>query len=556
MLRKKLQEIITDILPTLAKKYGKEIPADLSFQIEKPKDAQHGDFATDVAFKLSKVFKRSPWDIVQDMCGEVKSALAEDTKHTQCISDVSVARPGFLNITMYNNTWGNVLCHIKEHEETFGASSIGAGERVILEYVSANPTGPLTIAHGRQACVGDALANILKKAGYEVYREYYLNDGGRQIKLLGESTQARYQEALNNTCVFPEEGYQGEYIRDIARMIIDEKGETLKDTDSGEALSFFSHYAMDYLMKGIKKDLHDIGVHFDLFFSEQSLQGDKIDHILKLLKKKKCLQEKDGALWFLSTQFGDDKDRVLRKSDGTFTYVVPDIAYHRDKFERGFTRVIDLLGPDHHGYIKRLKAGAAALGYDPEALTILIVQLTTLYKNGEPLRMSTRAGEFISLRQLIDEVGADATRFFFLMRKIQSHLDFDLELAKEKSQDNPVFYLQYAHARIANIITYSEKKVTKSVDLSLLKESDEFELIKLLHEFPYQIAQTARALEPYRLADYLKDVAVLFHRFYAHHRVVTDDEELTNARLLLCDAVRIVLRNGLEILGVSHPDEM
>jgi len=556
MLRSRIQKVVELLLPRLAEKFGLEIPSTFTYQIEKPKIAEHGDFSIDCAFQLSKIFKRSPWDIAKVIFQLLKDELERNKDDIKFIQDVSVARPGFVNFIIHKSEWQNILIYVKKHEGIYGASSSGNGQKVILEYVSANPTGPLTIAHGRQACLGDTLANIFEKSGYAVCREYYLNDTGRQISLLGQSTRARYFELLGEEAILPDDGYHGEYIRDIARAIVVEHGEKLKQMDMDESIAFFSKFAMDYLMRQIKEDLSSIRVNFDEYYSELSLKGKKIDYALNCLQEKGFLYEQDGAMWFASKKLGDDKDRVLRKSDNTYTYLVSDIAYHREKFERGFTRFVNLLGPDHHGYVKRLKAAVDALGYEPKALDILIVQLTTLYKNGKPFRMSTRKGEFITLRQLIDEVGADATRFFFLMRKINSHLDFDLELAKEKSQDNPVFYLQYAHARIASLLKYAGQKVGVDVDLSCLIEEDELELIKLLHEFPWTIVQTARVLEPYRLLDYLKDVATSFHKFYSHHRVVTKDESLTKSRLLLCDCVRIVIRNGLQLLGVSHPDQM
>ena len=556
MLRTQLHEIVESVLPHLAQKFGYTIPTTCSFQIEKPKMSAHGDFSIDLAFHLSKVFKRSPWDIAQEIVKLLHEKITQYKEDELFIQEVTVARPGFVNFSISKHAWQLIVHFIKGNEKTYGASFVGKGQRVILEYVSANPTGPLTIAHGRQACLGDTLANVFEKAGYTVCREYYLNDAGRQINLLGESTRARYMELLGEKCPLPEDGYRGEYVRALAAAIIKDYGDKFRGVSISESLSIFSEYATNYLMKGIKKDLADIGVHFDEYYSEQSLQGKKIEYALNCLHEKGFVYEQDGALWFASTQFGDDKDRVLRKSDGSYTYLVPDIAYHREKFERGFHRFINLLGPDHHGYIKRLKAAVAALGFDMQTLDVLIVQLTALYKQGKPFRMSTRAGDFVTLKQLVDEVGADATRFFFLMRKMNSHLNFDLELAQEKSQENPVFYLQYAHARIASLLQYSGQAVESDVDLSCLKEDDEFELIKLLHEFPTTIVQTARVLEPYRLVDYLKDVATLFHKFYSHHRVVTQDASLTKARLLLCDCVRIVIRNGLALLGVSHPDQM
>jgi len=556
MLRNEVHEAVELVLPHIAHKYGKDMPFPFKYNIEKPRKAEYGDFSVDCAFQLSRIFHRSPWDLAQDISHFLNLEIENNADKKAIIDHVEPARPGFINFTMKQIAWLRVVRFIKLQDYKFGKSNTGHGEKVIIEYVSANPTGPLTIAHGRQACLGDTLANIMQTAGYKVFREYYLNDGGRQIQLLGRSVRARYYELINKPEAFPEDGYKGEYIREVAKKIFDVKGDDLKDFDEKSSLKYFSQYTTRYLMDIIKKDLANIRVYFDEYYSEQTLRGSKINNALRTLDEKGYLKEEDGAVWFVSTQFGDDKDRVLKKSDGTYTYLVPDIAYHRDKYERGFTQFINLLGPDHHGYVKRLKAAIQALGYESERLKVLIVQLTTLFKNGQPLKMSTRSGEFITLKQLVDEVGADAARFFFLMRKINSPLDFDTELAKERSQDNPVFYLQYAHARIASLLKYADRKVETSVDLNCFHEDDEFELIKLLHEFPHVVSQAAYIHEPHRLVDYLKDLAALFHKFYAHHRVVTKNARLTRARLVLCDCTRIVMRNGLRILGISHPDKM
>ncbi|MBI3999571.1 MAG: arginine--tRNA ligase [Candidatus Omnitrophica bacterium] len=434
---------------------------------------------------------------------------------------------------------------------------MGAGTKVLIEFVSANPTGPLTIAHGRQAAIGDALARILKAVGYSVHKEFYLNDSGRQIRLLGQSLLVRYQELFGRKATLPEEGYQGEYVIGIAKLLKAEKGDQLLGLEEAKALEITTAYAVDSILSGIKKDLEAARVIFDEYFSESVLyQQKRIDQILEVLKKKGFSYEAEGALWFRSTQFGDDKDRVLKKKTGEYTYLAPDIAYHRFKFERGFQKLINLWGPDHHGYIPRLKAACEALGYSAKQVNILIVQLATLYRGGVPIRMSTRAGEFITLRELMDEVGVDATRFFFLMRKVESHLDFDLELAKQKSDENPVYYLQYAHARISSILAYAQSSVDQNVDLSLIREDESLDLVKKMSEYPDELKQAAEHLEPYRIVDYLRELAALFHKFYAHHRVVSENEPLTKARLLLTDCVRIVLRNGLEILGVSAPKKM
>jgi arginyl-tRNA synthetase len=451
----------------------------------------------------------------------------------------------------------SIVLEIKKQDTNFGKTNFGKKEKVLVEFVSANPTGPLTIAHGRQACVGDALVRMLNTAGFEAQSEYYLNDRGRQMNLLGESVKVRYFELLGKSLPFPEDGYQGDYIRDIAKQVMDENKEALDRQKESELQLFFMQQAMEQMMASIREDLQSIGVTFHTYTSERGLfENKKVDQALEAMKKKGVLFEEDGALWFRSTQFGDDKDRVLKKSSGDWTYLTPDIAYHKNKFDRGFSMLVNLWGPDHHGYIARMKAAVQALGYNAEKLNVILVQLTTLYRNGEPFRMSTRKGDFITLKQLVDEVGADATRLFFLMRKTDSHLDFDLELAKQKSQDNPVYYLQYAHARICSMLRFAGREVPKSWDGGLLKADEEAKLFQLLAHYPQMIQQACVHLEPYSVVDYLRELAAAFHRFYALHRVINPDEALTDARLALVDSIRIVLRNGLEMLGISHPESM
>ena len=377
------------------------------------------------------------------------------------------------------------------------------------------------------------------------------------MNLLGASLYARYAQALNREIPLPEEGYQGAYLIQLAQKLIDEKGESLISMERPKATDFCRQYAGAEIMKSIREDLKAVDVHFDHYFNESSLyEKGAVDQALNELTDRGFLYEQEGALWFRSTPFGDDKDRVVKKTNGEYTYLAPDIAYHKQKFERGFNWLINLWGPDHHGYIARLKAACQAFGYDSNQINVLIVQLSTLYRQGQPVRMSTRAGEFVTLRELVEETGPDAARFFFLMRKIESHLDFDLDLAKQKSQENPVYYLQYAHARISSLIRFGGKAVSPKADLNFLVSPEENDLVKLILEFPKALVQASEALEPYRVADYLRDLAAGFHKFYSVHRVVSEDENLTAARLLLADAVRIVLRNGLHLLGISQPESM
>lgn len=553
-MKPKIESIINEVVRGYCRECGVAFPDSFGYDLHPPKENQHGDLACNVAFKLAKVTRQKPAEIASALVAIITPKTGEDSP----VQKVEVAGGGFLNFYLTKSGLGSVILEIHKQNEDYGRSVFGKGKKVILEYVSANPTGPLTIAHGRQAAIGDCLRRILQFTGHAVHAEYYLNDAGRQMNLLSQSVWARYNELLGMNVAFPEDGYQGEYIREIAREIIEkEKKDVLLREPEAKAIEFCGLYAVKRIMGWIEEDLKKMGVHFDHYFSEKTLYIKKsVEHALDVLKKKGYLFESEGALWFRSTDFGDDKDRVVRKSTGEYTYLAPDIAYHLWKYERGYNMLVNLWGPDHHGYIPRLKAACQALGYPPEAIHIGIVQLTTLFRKGQPVRMSTRAGEFVTLRELYDEVGVDATRFFFVMRRQESHLDFDLDLAKAQSQENPVYYLQYAHARIAGLLKFSGQNVTAHVDLSLLASAEEAELIGCLAQFSDFLIQASRSIEPYRLADYLRQVAACFHKFYSAHRIVTENQELTKARLLLADATRIVLRNGLQLLGISQPESM
>lgn len=534
---------------------GIALPENFDYEIVLTKDRAHGDFAANVAFKLARFAGERPALVADELVllmekekGAIKSGV---------VNKIEVAGAGFINFYLLQSSLAEVLLEVHRKDRHYGESDFGQAKKVLIEFVSANPTGPLTIAHGRQAAVGDCLARILKASGHAVKAEYYLNDAGRQMNLLGASLFARYAQALKQDVPLPEDGYQGEYLIGLANELISQKGESLLSEERPKALDFCRKFAGDQIMNGIRKDLAAIDVQFDRYFNESSLyENGAVDQALNALTDRGFLYEQEGALWFRSTAFGDDKDRVVKKSNGEYTYLAPDIAYHKQKFERGFAQLINLWGPDHHGYIARLKAACQAFGYDSSQIDVLIVQLTTLFRQGQPVRMSTRAGEFVTLRELVDETGPDPARFFFLMRKIESHLDFDLDLAKEKSQENPVYYLQYAHARIASLIRFAERAVSAKADLSLLVSPEENDVVKRILDFPKAIVQASEALEPYRLADYLRELAVGFHKFYSVHRVVSDNEPLTAARLLLVDSVRIVLRNGLHLLGISQPESM
>lgn len=533
------------------------MPVDFQVELGPSRDPAHGDFSTPVAFRLARLLKDKPARIADDLLLIFGKELEAKKEIKKLVTRCEAAGGGFINFFLPAVSLAGILVEIHKQDEKYGCTDFGRGKKVLVEFVSANPTGPLTIAHGRQAAVGDSLVRILRTTGHSVTAEYYLNDAGRQMNLLGRSLWVRYSLELGRPAALPEEGYRGEYLVEVAKKLVKTKKEALLHEPEAKAIDFCRRFAGEDILDGIKEDLREMRVTFDHYFNESSLYDQKaVDQVLSFLTDRGHLYEKDGALWFRSSALGDDKDRVVRKSTGEYTYLAPDIAYHRQKFERGFNELVNLWGPDHHGYIPRLKAACAALGHSAEQVKILIVQLVTLYRKGEPVRMSTRAGEFVTLRELFKEVGVDAARFFFLLRRTESHLDFDLELAKQQSDDNPVYYLQYAHARISSILEFAKRKVDAHAKLERLAEPEELELVKKLAEYPQVLIQASQSLEPYRVVEYLRELAAAFHKFYAAHRAVTEDSELTAARLLLADGVRIVLRNGLAVLGISQPEKM
>jgi arginyl-tRNA synthetase len=545
----KIERNLIDTIKKALKKTFPEGPDKVSGEVslEIPKEKKFGDFSANIAMKLSKDLKKSPMDIA--------AAIIKNIEESDIICDTKVEKPGFINFYISNKAVSDVLCDIIKEKDGFGSSCIGSGKKAQIEFVSANPTGPLTVAHGRQAAIGDSLARILKFCGYSVVKEYYINDEGVQIQALGKSVKARLMETLGEKSEFPENGYKGQYIYDIAKKIKD--GKVAEQSSAPLSDDFFMEYAAKEIMGMITNDLEDFGVHFDVWFSQKALaKSGNIEKALSILKAKGFLYENEGATWFRSTQFKDDKDRVLIKSDGSYTYVTPDIAYHREKFEKGYDAIIDILGPDHHGYINRIKAGCEALGYDSGKLHIMIAQLVTLYRDGKLVRMSTREGEFITLREVIDEIGKDAARFFFIMRRTESHLDFDMALAKAQTMDNPVYYIQYAHARISSIIGFSKDIQPNLDNLALLDKEQETDLIKALMRYPKIIEAAALNLEPSILLSYLQDLAGFFHTYYNAHRIVTDDKLLTEARITLIHTVKNVLASGLSLLGVTALEKM
>lgn len=564
MYGKDITEKISEVLLESCKKYFQENLPDTPFPegvdvcLQPARDAKHGDLTSNIAMRLARSAKRPPKDLAEGFAAAFLSAIENNELSSHI--EFAGSAGGFINFKFSSGYFHTMLRDLYAAKGDFGRSESGDAKKINLEYVSANPTGPLTIAHGRQAAIGDTLARILRFAGYDVTSEYYLNDCGRQIRMLARSVEVRYRNLFGEDEEMPDDGYMGDYIIDIARQIKKEKGDSLLE-ESVETEIYFKDHAVKYMMGLIEKDLEDFGVDFDVWTSQEKLEGeDEVPKTLELLKDAGYIFEEEGATWFSSTKLGDDKDRVVIKSDGSYTYLAPDIAYHLDKYRRGYDVLIDLLGPDHHGYIKRMKAAVQALGKDKGSLNILIVQLVTLLRGGEALSMSTRKGEFLSLREILDELGKDVTRFFFLSRRLDSHLDFDIELAKKESADNPVFYIQYAHARICSIHKFSEEKWPdisfRDAALDRLSTGQEDLLIRKMSEFPKAVISSAESLEPNRLIVYLNELARSFHSFYTECRVVSDDAELSKARLFLVECVRIVLANGLGLLNITLPEKM
>ncbi len=552
-IRNGLSTIITSVLQ-------QHVPqaAGIAVLIDTPADKANGDFSCNIALQLSRILKKNPQAIAQELTPVVDQAL-QSSPIKAYIEKIEV-KGGFINFYLSLSGYYAFLDDVFKRREGYGRSDFGQNLPFCLEFVSANPTGPLTVAHGRQAAVGDTLVNILNAVGFAAKKEYYVNDEGNQINILGRSIAARAKEHFGSTESFPEDGYQGEYIKEMARLFISVQSlKTVADVEKTDPAAFRA-FGVKYLMNVIQKDLIDFDVNFDVWsYQSKIATNDAIEALLKDLKAKDFIYEHEGALWFKSTLWGDDKDRVVKKSNGDYTYLTPDIVYHKNKFERGFKRIVNILGPDHHGYIPRIKAAAGALGHSPDDLDVIIVQLATIFRDGKEVSMSTRRGEFITLREVMDEVGRDAGRFFFLMRQSSAHLEFDLELAKKQSADNPVYYIQYAHARIYSIIrkAQGEAGLTPSTQgFKLMKASAEIDLMRKIGFYPQALIACAKTLEPYALVRYLQELAACFHKFYDACRVIDDDKELSCERLALIEATRIVLGNGLKLLGVTAPEKM
>ncbi|KMY69152.1 arginine--tRNA ligase [Desulfocarbo indianensis] len=529
----------------------------LEFAIETPRSAEHGDLAANLALQLARPCRRKPRDIAEILVRHLAEAGG-------ILAKAEIAGPGFINFFLNPTAWLAALPHIMGEGPNFGRSAWGAGRRVMVEFVSANPTGPLHVGHGRGAALGDALARLLEYVGCSVATEYYINDAGNQMATLGRSLLHRAQELAGSDQAFPDNHYKGEYIRELAEEYLKTLTGPAAPPSPGDqaAVKAAADWAGAKILDGIKDDLRVFGVEIDNYYSEQSLvDRGAVRASFDDLKARGLMYDNEGALWFAASRYGDEKDRVVKRSNGETTYFASDIAYHREKFERGFDQLIDVWGADHHGYVPRLKAAIQALGREPEALQVVLVQMVSLLRGGEPVAMSTRAGEFVTLREVVDEVGRDAARFIFLTRRSDSPLDFDLEVAKQKSLDNPVYYVQYAHTRVMSILRKAAEAGVNlpdpgQVDLSRLGLDEEVALARRLGEYPEAALGAAQALEPHRITYYLNEVAGAFHSYYNAQRVLGEDAGLTAARLLLSQAVGQVLRNGLGLLGVSAPEAM
>jgi arginyl-tRNA synthetase len=554
-MKNRITKLIIDAA-SQAQAKGLLFPTDFpAVNVEKPKVEAHGDFSTNIAMVIASLQKMAPRQVARAIVDQLNDS-------SRLLEKIEIAGPGFINFYVTPAAWHPVLLEIQKTDWRFGASELGGGERVQVEFVSSNPTGPLHVGHGRGAAVGDSVANILSFCGYDVQREYYINDSGRQIQTLGRSVFIRYRELFGESAPFPEDCYQGDYIREIAERIKDRHGDGLLYREGDEAVMYCARTAAGDIMEAIREDLALFGVSFDEWFSEQSLyDAGEVDRILAESRQRNIIYEKDGALWFKTSDLGDEKDRVVVRRNGQTTYFASDIAYHNDKYRRGFQRVIDVWGADHHGYIPRMQAAIEACGHKRNQFQVILVQLVNLLRGGQPVAMSTRAGEFVTLRDVIDEVGKDAARFIFLSRHHESPLDFDMEVAKQQTNENPVYYVQYVHARISSIIRKAVQNGMVDVQwdetaVARLLEHEEIQLIKTLAEYPETVASSAEKLEPHRITFFLMNLAAAFHAYYNKHRVLSEDPVLSRGRLVLVESIRKVIRNGLALLGVDAPDTM
>jgi arginyl-tRNA synthetase len=524
-------------------------------EMEMTKEALHGDYASNFAMIMASHAKMNPRKIAEMITGHIR-----DEEHL--LEKVEIAGPGFINFFVKEEVWAEQLELIESLGNRYGSADAGKRKKIQVEFVSANPTGPLHIGHARGAVVGDVIANILEMSGYDIFREYYINDAGNQMNNLGKSVWYRYLELIGKSVEFPDTCYHGDYIREIAEEILKKDGDSHLARDEEQTVRSFTDYAAGIILEDIQKDLKNFGIVFDKYFSERELYvNDGVRRLLADLEDRGFIYRDDETLWFKTTNFGDDKDRVVVRKNGEPTYFAADIAYHKNKYERGFDTVIDIWGADHHGYIPRMHAGIQALGYSKDALRVVLVQLVNLLRDGKPVAMSTRSGEFVTMKEVVEEVGRDAARYNFLMRRSDSHLDFDLELAKRQSNENPVYYVQYAYARICSILRMAKERGYEipafgDVDPQLMRIPEEIALIKSLIRFPEIVEGSARTLEPHRITFYLNDLAALFHSYYNKCKVISDDEAISKVRLFLVKCIQTVLKNALTLLGVSAPEKM
>ena len=583
-MKNHLRTLITDALTALAEDSDWDIPGNLSVPVERARDREHGDFATPVTLGLARIARCSPRDLAEKLVARIPSSAQ--------IARVEIAGPGFINFFLSDTAYQQLAADIVEQGEAFGRVQQENAPRVQVEFVSANPTGPLHVGHGRGAAYGAAVADLLEATGYRVEREYYVNDAGRQMDILATSVWLRYLELCGEEISFPGNGYQGDYIWDIAASVHRQQDEALrvawdelvdacvqvgddperymdalieqaKARMDADAYRGVLQLALDALVGDIRDDLRDFGISFERWYSERSLaEAGAVEGVVERLRAAGHIYEQDGAQWFRSTDFGDEKDRVVIRDNGQATYFASDIAYHLDKVERGFNRIIDIWGADHHGYVARVKAALQALGIESACLDVRLVQFANLYRGGEKLSMSTRSGEFITLRELRKEVGNDAARFFYVLRKSEQHLDFDLDLAVSQSNENPVYYVQYAHARVCSVLRQMQERgfdwdlQQAKLGVGRLQETHELGLLRVLSRYPEVLEVAAEACEPHQLAFYLRELATEFHTYYNAHKFLVDDAELRDARVTLALATRQVIGNGLRLLGVSAPESM
>jgi arginyl-tRNA synthetase len=555
-MKQTLTEILLEALKRAKDKGDLKLDTLPVITLETPKDKNHGDMSSTFALSMSKIEGKPPRKIAEII-------LANIQDEEGIIARSEIAGPGFINFFLKQDRWRKTLFDIDDQAHEYGLKDIGRGEKVQVEFVSANPTGPLHVGHGRGAAVGDALADLLSAVGYDVQREFYINDAGRQVRLLAQSIYTRYQQALGNDVAFPEDGYHGEYIAEVAQEFTKVHGNKFLKVPLDQCSAEFADFGKDAMLADIRTDLEAFGVRFDVWFSERSLLADgSVQRSIEELKERGFAYEQDGALWLKSTAFGDDKDRVIIKKDGEYTYLATDIAYHRNKLARGFTQLVNIWGADHHGYIPRVQAVIQAFGHPKDSLHVLLVQLVSILRHGQPVPMSKRAGTFVTLRDVVQDVGADAARYIFLTRKTDSHLDFDLDIAKEQSRENPVYYVQYAHARISSVFREAESRglaipTREAVTIDLLDLEEEQNIIKALAKYPELIEEAALAYEPHRLTFYLQDLAGLLHNYYFKHRIIdAEDSSRTGARLFLMKQVKTVIQSALKILGVTAPERM